>query len=112
MAEERLFGSAESVLDGVRDDLNSFRGLPYRGKAEIIDKDNQPVKKRETHIAQFALNSEEDMAKYSEIIQKVADGASQISFEERVYDDTIKSWRVLIRWFDLVYEAPKKKKVY
>ena len=94
------------------DNLNNlnFKGLPYKGKPYTVDKHSIPELKREVFIKQFDLSKEEDMKEYQQVFQRRADGLNQISFEEKVYDAELKSWRVLLRWYDIYYVEPKKKK--
>ena len=88
-----------------------YKGLPYIGEPMTFDETTQPTLGREVHVEQFDLSSEKDMAEYNRILQKVGDGKSVVSFEEKVYDQDIKSWRILLRWFDLVYKEPKKRDI-
>jgi len=88
----------------------SFRGLPYEGRPYAVDEDNKPTMARKVSTRQFNLTKKEHIAEYNEVFQRVADSKATISFEERIYDAELKSWRVLLRWFDFIYEAPKKKK--
>ena len=90
-------------------DVLSFKGLPYEGDAYPVDADNKPELRRKVHTAQFDLSDADDMEKYNGVMQDRADGKNDISFEERVYDKDLKSWRVLLRWFDLKYVQPEKK---
>lgn len=91
-------------------DVLSFGGLPFEGDAYPVDETNKPVLRRKVHTAQFDLSDDGDMDRYNEVLQNKADGLNDISFEERVYDSELKSWRVLLRWFDLVYIRPEKDK--
>ena len=87
-----------------------FKSLPYIGKPYVVDKDNPPVVRRIVHTSQYNLSEGGQLEDYNLVMQKVADGLARVSFEEKVYDQDIKSWRVLIRWFDEVYEDPKENK--
>ena len=93
-----------------KEDALLYKGLPYTGKPYTVDKDCLPILSRKVHIKQFNLDDATDMSEYNIIFQDRADGKNDISFEERVYDKDLKSWRVLLRWFDLVYTEPKIKK--
>jgi len=90
---------------------NLFERLPYEGKIfdrKENDPDNkQPIMVQAVNVKQFDLSNEEHMKEWKEIMQKVADEVSVISFEEKIYDKEIKSWRVLIRWMDLSYTNPE-----
>ena len=88
----------------------NFKGLPFRGRPYVVDQNNPPIFSKEVHIRQFDLSEEEDLKEYERIFQNRADGLNEISFEEKVYDESIKSWRVLLRWYDIFYSEPKKKK--
>lgn len=90
---------------------NIFNGLPYIG--DIYDRKEsdpdykQPVLVQKVHIKQFDLSDEKDMSEWNGICQRVADGVSVISFEEKIYDKELKSWRVLLRWMDEAYTKPE-----
>ena len=88
--------------------LSVYKGHPFIGtKTKAVDNSDPttiPVKKVIVHTAQFNLNKPEDMEKYNDVLQKVADNLSTISFEEKQYDSEIGSWRVLLRWMDIVYD--------
>jgi hypothetical protein len=90
---------------------NLFDGLPYRGKVFDRKEDDpdykQPIYVEEVFIKQLNLSEPKDMETWSEICQKVADGVAIISFEEKIYDKDIKSWRVLIRWMEPSYTNPE-----
>ena len=110
MTNERLFDSAESVGDKLFKKALEYRGLPYDGEKDIIGKDNTPMMRRVAKVAQYDLSKSEDMETYASVLQDIADGKALLSFEERIYDPDIKSWRVLIRWAELRYTTHKKKK--
>ena len=103
----------QAIPSGFKDKYgpNLFDGLPYEGK--IFDrKENDPDYKQPviTHTVstkQFDLTNEDDIKEWNGISQRVADEVAVISFEEKVYDNDIKSWRVLIRWIDLAYTNPE-----
>jgi len=90
---------------------NVFDGLPYEGK--IFDRKEtdpdykQPILIQTVNVKQFDLSIDEHMTEWQEICQKVADQIAVISFEEKIYDKDIKSWRILVRWMDLKYTNPE-----
>ena len=88
--------------------LLEYNGKPFIGnRTKIVDKDDPktiPVKKSIVHTKQFNLNEEQALEDYNAVMQKVADGISVVSFEEKQYDSSIGSWRVLLRWLDIVYD--------
>lgn len=90
---------------------NIFLGLPYEGvvydRKETDPDTKQPVLVEQVSIRQFDSTKENDMVEWQRIMQQVADGVSIISFEEKVYDEKIAGWRVLIRWMDLKYTNPE-----
>jgi hypothetical protein len=87
-----------------------YEGLPYVGPvADYKDDDPdelRPQRRMKGHVAQLDLSKPEDMERYREITQKGCEGQAVLSFEERLYDAEIKSWRVLIRWIELYFAAP------
>jgi len=86
-----------------------FEGLPFRGAAPDLKNTDpshmQPKICYEVHVRQFDLKNEKHLEEYENIFQQVAEGSVTVSFEERVYDDDIKSWRVLLRYYDQFYVA-------
>lgn len=88
-----------------------FEGLGYHGVGlnlkEGDSEDRKPRKKHKCHIRQFNLNNKEDMEKYEQVCQAVFDGDVLLSYENRVYDEKIQSWRVLMRWAEQYYTTPK-----
>jgi hypothetical protein len=83
-----------------------WEGKPYVGDPFMVDKHKKPKLRRIANIYQFDMTSDKDKVKYARVMQSVADGLSAVSFEDRVYDKDIKSWRILLRWVDYVYENP------
>lgn len=90
---------------------NTFEGLPYEGviydRKESDPEEKQPVMVQTVHVRQFNLSVPDDMVEWEEIMQKVADEVAIISFEEKIYDKDIKSWRILLRWMDLSFTNPE-----
>ena len=97
----------KSFTDGTK----SYNGLEYKGPVLPYKKDDpedrQPQLVRDPQIRVFCTDNEEDMNDYKEVFTGVVTGRSVVSFEERVYDPDIKGWRILLRWMDLWYTAPK-----
>lgn len=102
----RSYGALKKYSDGYE-----YEGLPYIG-APLPFKDDdsdelRPQLKSNACCAQFDLSNEEDMEQYRAVSQKVCDSLATISFEEKIYDKDIKSWRVLIRWMEHYFAPPK-----
>jgi hypothetical protein len=93
------------------DGTKSYNGLEYKGPVRPYKKDDPPDRQpqlvRDPHIQVFCTDSDEDMEEYREVFKRVVAGRSVISFEEKVYDPDIKGWRILLRWMDIWYTAPK-----
>jgi hypothetical protein len=89
-----------------------YEGRPYFGPSlNLKDEDPEearPQPKKRAHVRQFNLADRSHMEQYEAIAQAVAEGNVKISFEERIYDTDIKSWRVLIRWAELYMGTPKQ----
>lgn len=88
-----------------------YNGLPYVGKVYDI-KNNDPDTKKPVEIMtvkvkQFCTDKPEDVIEWQAILQRVADGMSRVSFEEKMYDEKIGAWRILIRWMDLACTNPE-----
>ncbi len=89
-----------------------WEGLPFRGPVKSFketDPDHlKPQQGIKVNVQQLNMSVEADMERYGEIGQLVGNGFAQISFEERIYDDDIKSWRILIRWFEVFTYDPEQ----
>ena len=83
--------------------MPGWDGLPFRGTIpDLKDGDpKQPVQHQKVHIEILCLWVENDMKKYREICQVVANGYGLISKEDARYDEQKKNWRVFIRWLEL-----------
>jgi hypothetical protein len=85
-----------------------FNGLPYRGVSFDLKKEDtkQPVLLREVHLKLLDTNNADDILFWQNVCQKVADGISEISFEEKKYNEATQSWLILLRWIDFYYTNP------
>ena len=89
-----------------------FDNIPFRGPVPTL-KENDPDHLKpqvacKVHVQQFDMSNKEHMEEYSKMAQLVGNGFAQISFEERVYDAELKSWRILIRWFEVYTFDPQQ----
>lgn len=93
----------------------SFMGLPYRGNIPNLKNDDpdykQPQYHFDVHIEQFSSLNEEDMKRWTEIMQKISDGLAFTSFEERQYDQDLKGWHILLRWCEPYFQEPDEEPV-
>ena len=89
-----------------------FEGLPFRGSPGNFKHDDpehmQPQLSYEGNVKQFNLNDEKDMKDYNLLCQAVCDGSVMISFEDKIYDSEIKSWRILVRYANMFYKGPSQ----
>lgn len=82
----------------------TYNGQPYIGP--VLDfKESDPPEYLPKQcfnacVAQLDLSIKADMDQYRAIGQKVCNGGATLSFEEKIYDNDIKSWRVLVRWME------------
>jgi len=88
-----------------------FNGVPFRGVIPDL-KENDPDHKQpqvgvQAHVEILATNKAEDMTRYEEIMQTIGNGFGQLGAEERQYDDSIKGWRIFVRWWELYSYVPK-----
>jgi hypothetical protein len=95
----------------------TFNGLPYRGEPHLFFKKDdpawrQPQLKHEVHVRVFCTDVPTDMTEYTAIMQRVADSQVLISFEERQYDPTRRSWVILLRWMDMYFKGPEQTPVH
>jgi hypothetical protein len=100
--DPRLVDPHDSHKDGFV--FPGMDGLPYRGKIPNLKETDrqQPELGRQVFVNIFTLNDAKDMADYQKVCQMVGNNYAEISYEERIYDEEIKSWRILIRWY-LIY---------
>lgn len=88
-----------------------FNNVPFRGPVPAL-KENDPEHKQpqvgvQAHAAVLVTTNPEDMKRYEEIMQVIGNGYGQLGAEERQYDDSIKGWRIFIRWWALYSYVPK-----
>jgi hypothetical protein len=85
--------------------------LPFRGAIPALKEDDPPERRpqvgSQVRVDLLVLSDPKDLAYYQEIWQVVANGYGQISCEERRYDEDLKSWRVMVRWFLSYAYVPK-----
>jgi len=88
----------------------AWKGLPYKGKPADFKHDDpvnmQPMLRHKACIKQFDFSDETDMEEYAKVMQAICDGTTTLSFEEKIYDENIKSWRILLRYLESYYQAP------
>lgn len=90
-----------------------WEGLPFRGKVQNFKESDpeelQPQMGFEAHVEIFELNDDDQKASYQEVVQKLVADEAILSYEEKEYDETIKSWRILIVYSDVFYTPPEKQ---
>jgi hypothetical protein len=86
-------------------------GMPFRGTVPMLKEDDPPERQpqmgSQVQVDILVLSDTEDLKRYRDICQLVANGFGQISYEERKYDEDVKNWRVLVRWFLTYAYVPK-----
>lgn len=84
--------------------------LPYVGPVLDYKEDDpehlRPQLRHDACVAQWDLSDDDDMKQYRGLCDKICRQQAIVSFEEKVYDDEIKSWRILIRWMEPYYGPP------
>lgn len=81
-------------------------GMPFRGRNIPDIKENDPAKKRpqeavKAHVDILVLNDTKQVERYKHILQVVANGFGIMGSEDRQYDPEAKTWRVLVRWWEV-----------
>ena len=103
-AADVMFKDPESVYAGQLY-WPGVNGIPFIGTPPHTDPrataDAEPKIRPYAHVRIFVLSDPEDLSAYEAISQRIAERRAMLSYEERVYDSDIKSWRVLVRWIDL-----------
>jgi hypothetical protein len=94
----------ESILPG-------FEGTPFRGPVPDLRHDDamrkQPEMHYKVHVEVLDLSVEEDMKRFRDVCQTIANGFGQPSKEDMQYDAEKKNWRVFIRWMEFFSAMPK-----
>jgi len=90
----------------------TWNNLPYKGSPGDFKHDDpsslQPALRHKACIKQFDCSSPDDLEEYAKVMQSVCDGTTTVSFEEKIYDKKIKSWRILLRYAESYYQSPAK----
>lgn len=104
---------SDRIMQSIKGQQLQFMGLPYEGPVPDLKNDDpdwkQPQYRRRVQVEILNLNDTVDMGRYREISQKVGDSLAVISYEERVFTDSVA--KVLIRWFEPYYAAPTSEPV-
>ena len=84
--------------------MPGYEGVPFRGPVPNLKEDDpahkQPVDGQKAHVEILELWRDEDLKRYREICQVIANGFGAISKEDMQYDPAKKNWRVFIRWLE------------
>lgn len=114
MAKGRVSSAQYNVLGQDPNGQMWWDGLPYNGPAfdarEGDPENMQPQKRQKACVAILDLADETeggDMDQYRGISQRVADGQAYISVEDQRFIEADGTWKVLLRWVELQYEAPE-----
>ena len=87
--------------------LPGWNGRPFRGPIpHLREGDPEPKEGAKVHVDVLDLSKKEDLGKYRELSQMVANGFAMISFEKQEYDPVKKNWRVLVRWYEVFAYMP------
>jgi len=87
-----------------------YNDLPYKGTKYNITKDQPPLERTQVHVCQYDLSKEKDRQEYERICNIISGPGGEVSYEEKIYDNDIKSWRIMLRWIEHFYTAPKNLK--
>ena len=58
-------------------------------------------------VRNFDLSDVEDMFAYQRVLNDCANGFAEFADREKVYDESIKSWRVLLHWYEFLLESKR-----
>ena len=98
---------------GRKDTLPGWEGIPFRGVVPQLKNDDpeqkQPREGFHAYTNVFRLDKQEDLEAYTKIKQVIANGFGMMGSEERQYDDSIKSWRIMICWWRVFSFVPKQR---
>ena len=99
---------------GTRDQpsiLPGFQGLPFRGRVPNLKTDDpeykQPQVASRIFVRVFDLSKPKDLEYYEKVSQLVGNGFAVISIEDKVFDEKLHNWRVLLRWMVQYSYVPK-----
>jgi hypothetical protein len=86
-------------------------GLPFRGSVPQLKEDDSTEKRPQVgtqlYVDVLDLSKPDDLLHYRDVCQMVANGYAQVSYEDRQYDEDVKNWRILLRWFLNYAYVPK-----
>lgn len=107
-----------TLLDphGVLGKHNTFpgwNGTPFRGAVPNIKEDDPQAKTPETgyqaHVEILDFSNADHLKRYQGIMQIIANGFGVMGDEDRQYDKDAKTWRILIRWWQVYSYVPKAR---
>jgi len=81
--------------------------IPWRGPQWDRREGEDPELVYVAKIQIFNLSIPEDLKKYEQTTDKIANGAYMMGREEVAFDKDKGTWLVLLRWYEMYNEAPK-----
>ena len=97
--------------------LSGHDDMPFRGRAPLMTNEEYESKVKEfcdTKVQIFDLSKPEELAAYTDILDRIANGFCRLIEREKVYDPETKNWRRYMEWTEpyksLVKSVPLKPK--
>jgi hypothetical protein len=92
--------------------LPGYDGVPYRGAIpnvkQLDPEHKQPQVGAKVHVEILDLSKDEDLKRYRDVCQMIANDFGKISQERIEFDDKKKNWLVFIRWLEMFAYDPAK----
>jgi len=87
--------------------------VPWRGpKMDRREGDGvEPMLVYDTRVQVFDLTDPVGLEKYQEVSNKIANGEYRMGREEIEFSKEKGTWLVMMRWYEMYYEAPKGARV-
>lgn len=92
--------------------LPGYDGVPFRGPIPNVKETDpehmQPQIGSKVHIEVFDLSDSDQLKRYRDACQMIANGFGKMSQERIEFNPTKKNWLVFIRWLELFAYDPAK----
>lgn len=90
-----------------------MNNIPFRTKQGVVPyfkhddpQHRQPVLVTDMHVGTFDMSNEDDKAKFTEVLDRVAKGKGYISQRESQFVEQTQNWKIFMIWGDFFLENP------
>lgn len=95
-----------------------YGGMPIKfkgGKAPLIPPQAMPHQdlqlRGDPKVEVLSMWEPAELARYQEILTKVADGEAELRYEDRQWVITKESWKIMVSWVEIYYTEPSESPV-